>query len=206
MSGRSGIGAILIDLDGVIRHWPRPYDAPVEPGLRRIEDEMFAVAFAPQLLGQAITGRITHDEWLIETVRLLSQGWRSDRAHEAVAVWAESLPTIDPTVRNLVAEWRRSVPVVLITNATDRLERDLALVGLGEAFDAIVNSSRIGHAKPDLALFAAAVSRTGVPADRTVFIDDSLANVQAAISSGLIGYRFDGDVDRLGKFVRDRLE
>ncbi len=206
MPERRGAGAILIDLDGVIRHWPRPFDAPVEAGQRRVEDEMFALAFAPALLHRVITGRIGHAEWLTETIRLLGQRWPDEHARQAVAAWASSLPTVDPAVRDLVASWRRTVPVVLVTNATDRLEWDLAVAGLDDAFDAIVNSSHVGHAKPDPTIFAVAVGRTGVPPEQTVFIDDSLANVEAAIASGLIGYRFDGDVDRLRAFVRDQLE
>ena len=205
MAGRPRIGAVLIDLDGVIRHWPRPYDAPVRPGQRRVEDEVFTVAFAPELLQQAITGRITHHDWLAETVRQLSRDWPADHARDAVDDWADALPTINPTVRDLVAGWRRAVPVVLITNATDRLDRDLAIVGLDDAFDDVINSFAIGHAKPDPAIFAAAVGRAGVPADRTLFIDDSPGNVAAAMESGLIGYRFDGDTDRLRTFVARHL-
>ncbi len=205
MKEAPGADAILIDLDGVIRFWPRPFDQAVVPGQHQVEDDVFTVAFAPDLLGSAITGRITHDEWLAETVRLLIQAWPVDRARQAVAAWADSLPTIEPVVRELVAEWRRSVPVVLVTNATDRLARDLVLVGLGDAFDAIVNSSGIGHAKPAQAIFTAAIGTVGVPADRTIFIDDTLTNVEAARELGLLGYHFDGDVDRLSQFVDQRL-
>lgn len=205
MTGGPGADAILIDLDGVIRFWPRPSDPPVASGQYRVEDDVFTVAFAPDLLGRAITGRITHDEWLAETVRLLSKEWPPDRARDAVAAWADSLPTIDPIVRELVAEWRRSVPVVLVTNATDRLARDLALIGLGDAFDAIVNSSGIGQAKPAPAIFAVALGTVGVPADRTIFIDDTLANVEAARELGLLGHHFDGHVDRLREFVDQHL-
>lgn len=195
------IRAILIDLDGVLRHWPRPWNAAADPGQRRVEDAVFAVAFAPELLQWAITGVITHDEWLAETIARLSTDWPGDDARRAVAVWADSIPSIDPAVRDLVREWRRRVPVALITNATRRLRRDLAVVGLDESFDAIVNSSEVGRAKPDPAIFYAALVRMDTSAGETIFIDDSAANVEAALALGLLGYRFDGDIDRLREFV-----
>ncbi len=201
MSVETRATAILIDLDGVLRFWPRPFDAAVRPGQRRIDDAVFAVAFAPDLLHRAITGVITHDVWLTETIERLSSDWPVDDTRRAVEAWADSVPSIDPVVWEFASEWRRRVPVVLVTNATSRLERDLALVGLDASFDAIVNSSDVGHAKPDAAIFEAALARTGTMADQTIFIDDSVVNVEAAVSLGLVGYRFDGDVDRLRSFV-----
>ena len=199
------IRVILIDLDGVLRHWPRPWDAASESGQRRVEDEVFKVAFAPELLHQAITGVITHDEWTAETIARLSMDWPEDDARRAVVDWVNSVPLIDSSVRELVSEWRQVVPVVLITNATSRLGRDLAVVGLDGAFDAIVNSSETGQAKPDPDIFAAALSRAGAAPDQAIFIDDSATNVEAAVALGLLGYRFDGDVDRLTTFVSGNL-
>ncbi len=204
-TARMTIRAILIDLDGVLRHWPRPWDAASEPGQRRVEDEVFKVAFAPELLHQAITGVITHDEWTAETIARLSIDWPEDDARRAVVDWVNSVPLIDSRVRELVSEWRQVVPVVLITNATSRLGRDLAVIGLDGAFDAIVNSSETGQAKPDPDIFAAALSRAGAAPDQAIFIDDSATNVEAAVALGLLGYRFDGDVDRLTTFVSGNL-
>ena len=88
------IRVILIDLDGVLRHWPRPCDAASEPGQRRVEDEVevFEVAFAPGVLRHAITGVITHNEWTAETIARLSSDWPEDDARRAVADWADSVP------------------------------------------------------------------------------------------------------------------
>lgn len=58
-------------------------------------------------------------------------------------------------------------------------------------FEDIVISGVEGIAKPDPAMFALALRRTGFVASRTVFIDDNLANVAAAASIGLHAIRFE---------------
>lgn len=58
-------------------------------------------------------------------------------------------------------------------------------------FEDIVISGVEGIAKPDPAMFALALRRTGFVANRTVFIDDNLANVAAAVGVGLHAIRFE---------------
>lgn len=52
-------------------------------------------------------------------------------------------------------------------------------------FDDGVYSSEVGLAKPDPALFTLALQRFDVPARRALFIDDHLANIEAANRLGL---------------------
>ena len=52
-------------------------------------------------------------------------------------------------------------------------------------FEDIVISGVEGIAKPDPAMFALALERTGFVADRTVFIDDNLPNIVGARAVGL---------------------
>lgn len=52
-------------------------------------------------------------------------------------------------------------------------------------FDDVVISGVEGMAKPDPMMFARALERTGFLPDRTVFIDDNLANISGARSAGL---------------------
>ena len=51
-------------------------------------------------------------------------------------------------------------------------------------FEDIVISGVEGIAKPDPAMFALALQRTGFVADRTVFIDDNLPNIEGARAVG----------------------
>lgn len=58
--------------------------------------------------------------------------------------------------------------------------------------DDVLVSGREGLAKPDPAIFALAVERFGLDPARTLFTDDSAANVDAAASLGLRTHLFDG--------------
>jgi len=57
-------------------------------------------------------------------------------------------------------------------------------------FEEIVISGVERVAKPDPAMFALALARTGFVADRTVFIDDSLPNVEGARAAGMHAVHF----------------
>ena len=61
--------------------------------------------------------------------------------------------------------------VVLITNATSRLSDDLRRLGLDGAFDHVVNSSAVGAAKPDPAIFRTALAVAGVEVADALFVD-----------------------------------
>lgn len=60
-------------------------------------------------------------------------------------------------------------------------------VDFKELFDSIVISSQVHMVKPDLAIYEYSLKDVGVNAKETIFIDDSLQNVEAAISLGIHG-------------------
>jgi len=80
--------------------------------------------------------------------------------------------------------------VVLATNATSRLPRDLQKLGLSGLFYSVANSSEIGHAKPDREFFQAALSLAGIAAKNALFIDDTAENVAAAAALGIAAHHF----------------
>jgi epoxide hydrolase-like predicted phosphatase len=59
--------------------------------------------------------------------------------------------------------------------------------GWDEMFDAIVISGEVGMRKPEPDIFAHMLSRLGVRAEETVFVDDLAHNVAAAAGLGIIG-------------------
>jgi len=95
------------------------------------------------------------------------------------------------------------VPVGLATNGTDRLDADLAEFGIADLFDAIVNASAVGVAKPHPEFFAIACRALGVPPAECLFVDDSARFVAGARAAGLLAYRYTG-VDDL-RYVRAAL-
>ena len=180
--------AILCDLDGVLRHWPDMTDLELAHGVRG--GALAAAAFAPHRLLPAITGRCTDEDWraaIADDLRV-----HTDRAVDLVDAWSAGAGTVDEEVAEVLATAREHVPVVLVTNATTRLESDVDRLGLARHVDAIVNSARIGAAKPEPAIYLAAAVAAGVPPERCLFVDDSATNVAAARALGMTGHHFTG--------------
>lgn len=149
-----------------------------------------AAAFAPMRLLPAITGRCTDEEWRAAVVADLAA--HTDRAAELVAAWSAGVGEVDGEVAELLASARRHGPVVLVTNATTRLESDVDTLGLAAHVDAIVNSARLGFAKPAREIYLAAAELAGVPPRRCLFVDDSAANAEAARALGMTAHHFTG--------------
>ncbi|GAB2900185.1 HAD-IA family hydrolase [Streptomyces mayteni] len=182
-------GALLCDIDGVLRHWP-PLDE-IERAAGLPVGAVAAVAFTPPLIDAAITGRTTDAEWRAAIVTELAAAHGSvDAAEAAVAGWSAVLPRVDHEVVTLLTGLRGVIPVALVSNATTRLDEDLARLGLADVADAVVNTSALGVAKPDPRVYALAADRVGVPAARCLFVDDTEANVVAARAAGMTGVHF----------------
>lgn len=181
--------AVLCDLDGVLRRWPditaldSAHDLP--------SGTLAAAAFAPERLRPAVTGSCTDEQWRAAVAADLAATFGSDRAAAVVADWTALTGEVDQEVAEILAAARRRMPIVLVTNATTRLESDLALLGVGELVDHVVNSSRAGVAKPSPEIYRLAAERAGAPPTRCLFVDDSAGNVDAARSLGMTGLVFE---------------
>lgn len=186
--------AVLCDIDGVLRHWPALDELD---RAHLLPSGTFAgAAFAPERLIPAITGLVSDEEWRAEVAGALAEAcgsWSTARA--VVAAWSVQRPRVDGDVADLLRRMRGAIPVALVSNATTRLEQDLAIQGLDDVADVIVNTSRIGYAKPDSRVYVDAAQRVGVPLHQCLFVDDTIGNVVAARSLGMPALHFRGFAD-----------
>jgi putative hydrolase of the HAD superfamily len=186
--------AVLCDLDGVIRHWPSGAEIERRYGLPA--GSIAAAHFSPVRLNPAITGEITDEEWRAAAAADLAAVCGSaDRAHRAVTAWSALEPRTDPEVVSLLAKAREVVTVALVSNATTRLEQDLARHQLSTLAHLVVSSARIGVAKPDARFYLIAAEQVGTPCDRCLFIDDTPANVAAARALGMTAVHYQRPAD-----------
>lgn len=180
---------LLIDLDGVLRLWPRDYSA-----LEQKHDlpigSIGRTAFEPTLLESVITGRITDPQWRSEVARRLVASYPRSLAQEAVAAWSMPVGTVNRDVLHMVTLARKHCQVGLVTNATDRLPSDLQDLGLTQHLDFIVNSSEVGFAKPSPGIFRHALARSGAQPEEAAFVDDTASNASAATALGIRSHQF----------------
>ena len=176
---------VLIDFDGVIRHWSSREIVEYSTALGLANNPLYACAFSEKLSMPAITGKITHDEWCDQVCAELAIEYGDSIALGLVDKWRSQRAEIDyeflKKIRSLLPEGK----LVLVTNATSRLNSDLASVCLEHAFDEVINSSDMGVAKPDPLLFLKLMKHLKVQANQCVFIDDTIRNVAAASSLGI---------------------
>jgi HAD superfamily hydrolase (TIGR01509 family) len=182
---------VVLDLDGVLRHWDPAIIRTAETGARLPAGSLAAVAFGDaDLLRAAVTGAITDEEWRASITGRLGDQFGQDAAMDAVAAWSAPAGEVVPEVLVLVREVRGRVPVALFSNATSRLPRDLESLGLTGEVDVVLNSADLGLAKPDPAAFRAAALRLGREAEECLFVDDTAANVVGAESAGMSAHHF----------------
>lgn len=92
-----------------------------------------------------------------------------ERAHEGRNLWRLPLPGAADTLRGLRA---RGVHTAVVSNSDGRIEAVLGAAGLAEHLEVIVDSHLEGIEKPDPEIFARALARLGLGAERAVYVGD----------------------------------
>jgi putative hydrolase of the HAD superfamily len=190
----SDVDGLIIDLDGVIRHWDQDHHCDAEERLGLPSGAIAAVALDDERLERVTDGRLPFEAWCEEVGDELARRHGVDAAAGAEA-WATATWRIDLVVLDLVARAREVVPVALLSNASTNLLADLERSEIADAFDAVVGSAHLGVGKPDERAFRAAADRLGVPLERCLFVDDTLSHVEAARALGVRAERFTGAED-----------
>lgn len=178
------IDSVLFDLGNVLIRWdPRHH---YRDRFATAEDmEHFLAEVAPGSwnhemdLGKPFAQAIAERSELFPEHAALLAEWKSQ--------WGRMLGgAIDDSVALLAALRDAGYRVAALTNwsaETYPVARErFPFLGW---FEDVVISGVEGIAKPDPAMFALALTRTGFVAERTVFIDDNLPNVDAARALGL---------------------
>jgi len=175
---------ILLDFDGVLRLWPIDV-ASIEEDCGLPKGAITSCAFEPALLHPAILGTCSDELWRARVASQLLTRFPQSDAQRAVKAWSEPVGELDESVLQLLKKFRDKARLVLSTNATSRLQADLDALGISELFSAVANSSELGCIKPDAVYFRKTLAIAGASAERCLFIDDSMENVQSASALGI---------------------
>ncbi|MFT5208454.1 MAG: putative hydrolase of the HAD superfamily [Flavobacterium sp.] len=189
------IKVLMTDFDGVIRHWNNKKLFLFEKDNALEEGFLFSYAFRDEFLNPAMLGEITHEKWLENVRKGLKRNFRRNGrrellANELIDHWQDSTFTLDFEPLDDYQRCFPDLPIVLASNATTLLNKDIENTNLPKRLSHIINSSEIGYIKPDLLFFESAFKALQCAADEVVFIDDQKINVEAANSLGIHGFHF----------------
>jgi putative hydrolase of the HAD superfamily len=198
--------AFLFDLDGVLRVFDAGGTGEIERRHGVKEGTLDAIAYAPDMVGPALLGQISDEDWRAAVVAsMVPICGDVDRAIELIADWSARVGRVDTAVAEAVAGIRsRGVPVGLVVNGTTRLELDLVVLGLIERVDTVVNSARTGVAKPDAEIYTLAAGILDVRPEGCVYVGTSNVHVAGAERVGMKGHLYDG-VAGLRSMLAERL-
>lgn len=196
------IEAIFCDLDGVLRHWDNSALFALEQQHDLPQGYLFRHAFQPAHVQPAITGKCSHQKWVDGVARAMREDVGAALAQDLCQAWQQSSFRIDEVLLTFLQQ--QAVPLYLVTNATDRLEADMAQTLVGDSMH-VINSSVISVAKPAQEFYAVMLERAKVAARAALFIDDSLKNCQAAQALAIQvvhHHKREDTVQRVQEFMR----
>ncbi len=176
---------LLLDLDGVIRHYPPQRNIEIEQKYNLNEGTLLSAAFEKSLLSKAVCGLISDEDWRAEIVNNVSKDYPRNIAASAVAEWSDFPGLVDDEFLKYVNTKFASLPISILTNGTSRLHMDLSKINLKDKFFKIFNSAEIGFSKPDKRIFIQVLTDLRCQPSEVLFIDDSKSHIQAAQELGL---------------------
>jgi putative hydrolase of the HAD superfamily len=175
--------AVLWDADGVLQRVPAGGEESMRPALGgRIDDVDGFLAQAFWEERPALRGEV---RWLDVLPGLLARWGIGDAYDDVVRAWLSIEPVVP--ARDLVRAVRRSgVRCYLASNQDARRARFMQEnLGYPDLLDGELYSCDLGRAKPDLAYFEKVLERVALSPGQVVFVDDNVANVEAARSLGM---------------------
>jgi len=176
---------VLLDLDGVVRHFDPARVASVEQRHGLPIGILHATAFDPELLEQVVTGRMRRVDWVQEI------GERVSHPTAATECFADHETVDESMLAEVDALRSQGVVVAVLTNGTDTIPAEMRTLGLDSRFDAIFNSAELGLAKPDPRVFEAVCSRLCVDPTEVFFTDDSASKLKGAVEIGMTARLFE---------------
>jgi putative hydrolase of the HAD superfamily len=186
------IQAVLFDYGGVIGRLDQEEAGHLEEKYGLPPGALFSALYEIPEWREISLGRGTEREWLKAVLeRLYELAGRP--IPEIRQEWPKIWRGLDEGVVSLARKLRSRYKVGLLSNATKDLEEMLLEHnGITDLFDVVINSARVGLAKPDVRIFHLAAERLGVPISACVFTDDMPHNVEGARAAGMRAFRFQG--------------
>lgn len=197
------IEVIFFDYGGVIGHVDRDAVGRLEAEYGLAENDLLRCIYTIPEWRAAERGEVEDSVWIEAANAAMDEkaGRPVPALHEAwrMTMWRR----LDEKVVALAEALRARHRVAMISNSTKRLEKELLEpLGVHEMFEVVVNSARVGIAKPDTRIYHLAAEQMRVEPAACVHIDDLQPNIDGAIEAGFSAIHYQGDFAALTESLR----
>jgi len=191
------IRAVFFDFGGVLGRFDRVGVHELEERFGLPDGAIVTAFYRIPEWEQVAIGRLPEPDWLDAVGRKLDE-LAGRPIPEIRGEWASAWDNVDRDVVSLAAGLRGRYRIGVLSNSTPRLESELLAVnGIHDLWDVIINSARVGVAKPDSRIYQIAAERIGVPPEACLHIDDLEPNVRGAEAAGFRAIHHQGDFAEL---------
>lgn len=184
---------VILDLGNVVLDWD-------------VERILESLEYESEVLELLRSELFTHSDWLD-----MDHGRKSEIAvvadicnrsslqqatvEEALFVARNSLAPIAESLALMREIFASGMRMYCLSNMSRETWNHIRDYELFEMFSGIVISGLEGCMKPDRDIFDLTLDRYGLPPRRTLFVDDSIANIETAESLGIDGFHFKRSLD-----------
>ena len=138
----------------------------------------------------------------------LSENQRKEIAQDRACNMNNYIPY--PGIHEVLETLSKTHSLGVISDTWPSIEQQLEFIGISRCFSFRTFSCNLGVFKPDSRMYMDALGKSGVPAEETAFIDDSVRNLEGAAALGimpiLIAANPEADVDTSFLKIRDLRE
>ncbi len=114
----------------------------------------------------------------------LSESQRMETARDRACNMNNYIPY--PGIHEVLETLNKTYRLGVISDTWPSIEQQLEYIGISQYFSYRTFSCNLGVFKPDSRMYLDALGKSGVPAEKTVFIDDSVRNLEGAAALGIM--------------------
>ena len=149
------------------------------------------------------TGKMTNSEMWATLLSPLGLESRAEQVAFTKKIFAGE--GVQPHMRWLLDDLHGRYPLAILSNASDKLESDLQHFQIDHYFDVVVNSHRIGVAKPDTAAYQIALQQMDRQPQEVLFIDNQERNTKVAEALGITSHIYTDISNLLDELAREEI-
>lgn len=198
------IDTIVFDMGQVLIHW-QPLALIAHMDLTEKQKELLLTElFQSVEWVQSDHGTISLEQIVTQVCRRLPEDLHPAVEELVLGWWRRPLVPMEGMAELIRELKEKGYKIYLLSNASVDLRKYFHRIPGSQYFDGLMVSAEERLLKPQHEIYRALYSRFRLEPSRCLFIDDSPANIEGALCTGMDGIIFRGDVARLRRELGQR--